>query len=143
MIVRRGILLLGIVAIFSIALNLFLAGDQLGRHFRGPAPPPNFEQRLHNLPRDMPAADQQIAEGILDRHHNDIMEKWRALRPANQRVAAAMRADPFDSEEAKAAYDNASQRWEDLRAAMRDMLIEIAEKISPEGRRHIRGLGAG
>jgi uncharacterized membrane protein len=141
MILKRGILLLGIVAILSIALNLFLAGNQLGRQFRQPVPPPNFEQRLHNLSRDMSEADQTIAQEVLDRHHGDIAEKWRAYRPAAQRVIAAMRADSFDPAEAKAAYENANQRWEELRLVMRDTLIEIAQKVSPEGRKHMRGLG--
>ncbi len=120
MILRRGIILLGVIAIISIALNLFLAGDQLGRHFRGPPGPPNFEQRLHGLWHDLPAADQTIAQAILDRHYNDIMDKWHAFRPANQRASLAMRADPFDPAEAKAAYDIANQRWEDLRPALQD-----------------------
>lgn len=143
MILKRGILLLGIVATLSIALNLFLAGEQLGRQFRQPVPPPNFEQRLENMWRDMPAADQVNAQEVLDRRRGDLIEKWRACRPANQRVIAAMRADPFDPAEAKAAYENANQRWEELRQAMRDTMIEIAQKISPEGRKHIRGPGMG
>jgi uncharacterized membrane protein len=142
-ILKRGILLLGVVAILSVALNLFLAGEQLGRQFRQPGPPPNFEERLHSLWRDMPAEDQKIAQDVLDRHRGDIMEKWHSFRPANQRVAAAMRAEPFDPVEAKAAYENANQRWDELRAAMRDAMIEIAQKVSPEGRKHIRGLGMG
>jgi uncharacterized membrane protein len=142
-ILKRGILVLGIVAVLSVALNLFLAGEQLGQHFRGPMAPPNFDQRLHNLWRDMPAADQPIAQGILDRHNKDLIEKWRAFRPANQRISAALRADPFDPAEAKAAYDNANQRWEELRAAMQDTLVEIAQNISPEGRKHLHGVGGG
>jgi uncharacterized membrane protein len=140
-ILKRGILLLGIVAILSIALNLFLAGEQLGRQFRQPMSPPNFEQRLDNMWRDMPAADQTIAQEVLDRRRGDIIEKWRACRPANQRVIAAIRADPFDPAEVEAAYENSNQRWDELRQAVRDTLIEIAQKISPEGRKHIRGLG--
>jgi len=142
-ILKRGILVLGIVAVLSIALNLFLAGEQLGHHFRGPMPPPNFDQRLHGLLRDMPAADQPIAQGILDQHYSELNDKWRAFRPANQRISAALRADPFDPAEAKAAYDNANRRSEELRAAMQATLIEIAGKISPEGRRCLRAGGGG
>jgi Spy/CpxP family protein refolding chaperone len=140
-ILPRGILVLAIVATLSVALNLFLAANQLGHQFRGPPPPPNFEQRLHTLWRDMPAADQPIAQGILDQHYAEIMEKWRQFRPANQHVAQVMHADPFDPIEAKAAVDNANQRWGELRTAMQSMLIEIAQKVSPEGRKHIHAPG--
>jgi uncharacterized membrane protein len=140
-ILPRGILVLTIVAVLSVALNLFLAGNQLGHQFRGPMAPPNFEQRLHGLWHDMPTADQPIAQGVLDQHMGEIMEKWRQFRPANQHVVQVMHADPFDPVEANAAFDNANQRWAELRAAMQSTLIEIAQKVSPEGRKHIHAPG--
>ena len=141
MILPRGILVLAVVAILSVALNLFQAGNQLGHQLRSP-PPQNFEQRLQTLWRDMPAADQPIAQVILNQHYNDIIDKWRQFRPANQHVLQVMHAEPFDPVEAKAAFDAANQRWTELRAAMQSMLVEVAQKISPEGRKHIHAPGA-
>lgn len=141
MILPRGIVVLAIVAILSVALNLFLAGNQLGHQFRGPGSPSNFEERLHGIWHDMPAADQSIAQGVLDQHMSEIMEKWRAFRPANQHVIQVMHADPFDPAEAKAAFDIANQHWAELRSAMQNMLLEAAQKVSPEGRKHIRAPG--
>jgi uncharacterized membrane protein len=140
-ILPRGILVLAIVAVLSVALNLFLAGNQLGREVRGPQMPANFEQRLHNWWRDMPAPDQAIAEGVLQQHMAEIMEKWRAFRPANQHAIQAMRAENFDPAEARAALDAANQRFGELRAAMQSALLEVAQKVSPEGRKHIRAPG--
>ena len=144
MILPRGILFLAMIAILSVALNLFLAGNQLGHQFRAPPPPPpgSFEQRLRSLPHDMPAADQPIAQSILDQHINEIMEKWRQFRPANQRIVQVMHADPFDPVEAQAAFDNANQRLAELRAVVQNTLIEIDQKISPEGRKHLHAPGA-
>jgi uncharacterized membrane protein len=136
-ILPRGVLILGIVAVVSIALNLFLAGNLLGRHFRGPMPPPNFEQRIHNLWRELPAADQSIAQGVLDQHNTEIMEKWRAFRPANQHVVQVLHADQFDPVEAKTALDTANQLGTELKIAIQNALIEVAQKISPEGRKHM------
>jgi uncharacterized membrane protein len=129
---------------YSVALNLFLAGNQLGHRFRAPPPPPSgsFEQRMRALPHEMPAADQPIAQGILDQHINEIMEKWRQFRPANQRIVQVMHADPFDPAEAQAAFDAANQRLAELRAAVQNTLIEIDQKISPEGRKHLHAPGA-
>ncbi len=138
MILPRGVLVLAIVAILSVALNLFLAGNQLGREVRGSPSPINFEQRLHNWWRDMPPADQTIAEGVMQQHLGEIMEKWRAFRPANQHAIQIMHTENFDPAEAKAALDTANQRMVELRGALQNTLIEIAQKVSPEGRKHIR-----
>ena len=141
MILPRGVLVLAIIAILSVALNLFLAGNQLGHHFR-PAPVQmTFEQRLHTWWREMSPADQTIAEGVMDAHLPEIMEKWRAFRPANQHVNQILHSENFDPAEAKAAFDVASQRLAELRAVMQGTLIEIAQKVSPEGRKHIRAPG--
>ena len=138
MILPRGVLVLAIVAILSVALNLFLAGNQLGHEVRGPQPPMNFEQRLHIWWRDMPAADQAIAEGVMQQHLGEIMEKWRAFRPANQHVIQIMHSENFDPAEARTALETANQRLAELRAILQSTLIEIAQKVSPEGRKHIR-----
>jgi uncharacterized membrane protein len=139
----RGVGILGGIAIVSVAINLFLAGDLVGRHFRGPPSPANFQQRLEVLLRDLPAADKAIAHTVMESHYSDIIEKWRAFRPANQRAALAMHADPFDPAEARAAYDNVNKRSEDLREAVQNTMIEIAQKISPKGREHLRIPGGG
>jgi uncharacterized membrane protein len=140
-ILPRGFLILAIVAILSIALNLFLAGNQLGHEFRRSGAPMSFEHRLHTWWRDMPPADQAIAEGVMQQHLGEIMEKWRAFRPANQHAIQLMRAENFDPVEAKTAIDLADRRLADLRAVMQNTLIEIARKVSPEGRKHIRAPG--
>lgn len=139
----RGVGLLAIIAVISVALNLFLAGNQLGRHFRGPMPPMNFLERLSIMSRDLPEADRVIARAVLDRHSAEIQEKWRAVRPAMQRAGVAMHADPFDAAEAKAAYEKANERSEELRKAIQDMLIETAQSISAEGRERLRVPGGG
>ena len=138
MILPRGVLVLAIVAILSVALNLFLAGNQLGHQFRGPQPALNFEQRLHGWWHEMPAADQAIAEGVMQQHQGEIMEKWRAFRPANQHFIQIMHSQNFDPAEAQAALDTANQRLVELKATLQSTLIEIAQKVSPEGRKHMR-----
>jgi uncharacterized membrane protein len=137
-ILPRGVLALAIIAILSVALNLFLAGNQLGHEVRGPQQLQNFEQRLHGWWRDMPAGDQAIAENVMKQHRDEILEKWRAFRPANQRALQIMHSENFDRGDAQAALDAANQRLAELKVALQSMLIEVAEKVSPEGRKHIR-----
>jgi len=142
-ILPRGVLVLAIVAILSVTLNLFFAGNQLGHHFRPTVSPMQmtFEQRLHSWWREMPPADQAIAEGVMDQHIGEIMEKWRAYRPANQHVNQILHTENFDPAEARAAFEAASQRLAELRAVMQTTVIEIAQKVSPEGRKHFRPIG--
>ncbi len=139
----RGVGILGAIAIVSIAINLFLAGSVIGRHFRTAPSPGNFRQRIEMLLRDLPASDKTVAQTVVDSHYGDIVEKWRAFRPANQRAAAAMRAEPFDPAEAKAAYEAVNKQSEELREAVQETMIEIAQKVSPEGRQHLRLPGGG
>jgi uncharacterized membrane protein len=140
-ILPRGVLALAVIAFLSVALNLFLAGNQLGHQLR-PAPVQmTFEQRLHTWWRDMPPADQTVADGVMDQHIGEIMEKWRAFRLANQHVNQILHSENFDPAEAKAAFDAAGQRLAELRTVMEGTMIEITQKVSPEGRKHIRAPG--
>ena len=49
-----------------------------------------------------------------------------------------MHSENFDPAEAQTALDTANQRFAEFRAALQSTLIEIAQKVSPEGRKHIR-----
>ena len=138
MILPRGIIILGLIAVASIGLNLFLAGNILGHQFRGPMPPPMvLEERLEATLRELPPADRPAVKAILDGRREMIEAKWQALRAANRRVAEAMQSDPFAADQAKAAFDMANQDFADFRAAIQETAIEIASKISPEGRKSL------
>ena len=144
MILSRGIIILGSVAILSVMVNLFLAGNLFGLHFRGAPPPPmEFERRLTDMWRDMPQADQPVAKAIVAKHHDLIMEKLGALRPSNRAAGGVVRAGSFDAEAARRAFDDTNQRLTEFRTAIQDTVIEIASKISPEGRKHLRVRGGG
>ena len=142
MIVPRGVVFLGILAVISIALNLFLAGGMLGRQFHKPAPGKEFETRLEAVLNDVPEPDRKLAQDILQQHHDMLIEKWHAARNAGQHAALSMRATPFDASQAKADVAKWNERILDFRTAFQDTMMEIAGKISPEGRAHLR-LGPG
>lgn len=144
MILPRGIIILGIVAILSVALNLFLAGNILGHRFRGPMPPPMIlEERFEATLRELPNADRSIAKAILDNHRDLIMSKWHALRSDNHKVTDAIQSEPFQADQAKAAFDKSNADVAEFRAAIQETAIEIASKISPEGRKQLHLPGGG
>jgi uncharacterized membrane protein len=137
MIAARGVRLLALLLIVSVALNLFLAGDLLGVKFRGPPPAPTFDQRLEAIWRNLPPADQPIARRIVEKHREEVITRWLALRPAAQRVSDAIRARPYATAETQAAFDNTNARTEELRQALQSTVIELAGQISEEGRREL------
>jgi len=141
-IVPRGVVLLGILAVVSIALNLFLAGGLLGRQFHRPSPGREFETRLEAVLRDVPEPDHKLAQDILQENHDVLLEKWHAARNAGQRAALSMRATPFDANEAKADIAKWNERIMDFRTTFQQTMMEIAGKMSPEGRARLR-LGPG
>ena len=139
----RGIVILAAVTGISIAVNLFLAGNIVSHSFRAPPPPLDIEWRLGGIWRDMSDADQPVARSILSQHHDTIVEKLNALKAANQNTAAAMRSDAFVADEAKRAFGETNQRLTEFRTAIQDTTIEIATKVSPEGRKRMRVPGGG
>lgn len=139
MTVPRGVAILGIVAVISLALNLFLAGGLLGRQFhKPPGPGQEFDARLDALWGDMPKADQDIAREIIGQRHDALMDKWHASRAAGQHAALSLRSTPFEPNETRADLTKWNERIVDYRGSLQDMMIEIAGKISPEGRTHLR-----
>ena len=142
MTLSRGIGILGLIAVISIGGNLFLAGNLIGRQFRPGPMSMTFEQRLdfgwQHMWQQLPDADKPIVKDIFARHREDLILKWRAARMPAQRAALALRADPFDEAQARMDLDQANERQTEFRKAVQDMFVEIAGKISPEGREKLR-----
>ena len=139
----RGTTILAAIAGVSVAINLFLAGNIFSHAFLGPPPPMDIERRLGGMWRGMSDADMTIAKAIVSQHHAVIAEKLDALRTANQRAAAAMRSDAFGTDDTRRALAETNQRLTDFRSAIQDTTIEIAQKVSPEGRKQLRVPGGG
>jgi uncharacterized membrane protein len=138
----RGVGLLVAVLIVSVAINLFLAGNQLGLWFHHPAQL-NFEQRLELLVRGLPDVDRATAHDILEQHRQDLQDKLHLYRTSAQAAAAAIHAEPFNADNARAAFTKANEQSAEFRQALQDMVIEIASKMSPKGREHLRAGIAG
>jgi uncharacterized membrane protein len=139
--ISRGLGLLALVLIASLAVNLFLAGNQVGQQFHR-ARPMNFEQRLEALIQTLPDADRPIAQEVVDQHRQDLAGKLRAYRVSAVAAAVAVRAEPFNDETARQAFAKANEQSAIFRQTVEDMVIEIAGKVSPAGREHLRpGIG--
>ncbi len=141
MISTRGVRILGLVVVISVAINLFLAGAILGGRFRGPPPPVPFEQRLDALWEELPDGDRPVAEEIYARHRDEIVQKWHAFHAATQRANRGMRASTFNEGEVRADIATSNDRLMEFRRAVQDLFIDIGGKISQEGRERLRAPG--
>ncbi len=141
MVSDRGARILGLLAIVSVAINLFLAGSIVGGRFRGPPPPPGFERRLDEAWDELPPADKAIAQQVYGQRRDDIAQKWRATRGAVQKAGRGIQAKTFNGPEVQADLDASNARFIEFRKAVQDMFFEIAGKISPEGRQRLRAPG--
>ncbi len=133
----RGVGLLVVILIVSVGINLFLAGNQLGLQFHH-RPPMNFEQRLEILVRDLPDADRAIAQTVLDAHRQDLQDKLHLYRQSALAAATLVHAESFSTDDTRAAFAKTNGYSAEFRQALQDMVIEIAGKISPKGRDHLR-----
>ena len=132
----RTSVIFGIIGV-SVALNLFLAGGLLGRQFHKPNPAHDFETRMSGVLVGLPDNDQAVANEILGRHREELLTKWRAQRNAIQRSVQSLHATPFDPADAHTNFAASNQKAMELRSAIQDTMIEIAGKISDEGREHL------
>lgn len=133
----RGGGFLVVILTISVGINLFLAGNQVGLWFHRP-PPINFEQRFDMLLRGLPDGDRATAHDILEQHRQELQSKFHLYRSAAQAAGAAIHAEPFDVDGTRAAFAKANDLSADFRRSLQDTLIEIAGKISPTGREHLR-----
>jgi uncharacterized membrane protein len=137
----RGAGLLAVLLLVSVGINLFLAGNQVGLRFHHP-PPMNLEQRIEMLFRNLPDGDRTIAREVMDKHRQQLLDRLHDYRGAAMAAAAALRADPFNEEAARAAFAKADDASAAFRHEVQDTVIEIAGKVSPESRAHLRpGIG--
>jgi uncharacterized membrane protein len=138
----RGAGLLAVLLVVSIAINLFLGGNQLGLFFHHPPPPMNMEQRFEMLFQTLPDADRAIAHDVIDKHREQLLDRLHEYRAAAGAAAAVVRADPFNEDAARAAFVKADDSSIAFRHEVQDTVIDIAGKVSPAGRSHLRpGLG--
>ena len=132
---------LRLALLVSLALNLLLAAalavlwldpqrsaDPIGV---GPIRVPHAEKLL----RVMPEADRAIAGEVVERHRAGIRAQLPPLHAARRELRDAFAADQPDPARIDAALAQVRKREAAAARAVQAMLREIAEKVSPDGRR--------
>ncbi len=131
---------LRIALLISLALNVLFLGVVVGAgwmHWRdeGRARTFSFSRGLDHLIKDMPADRRPIAQSALDRYRNEVRPRWREVGEARRAAFEAMRAEPFNEDQVKAAFDRLDAIRESQRKLMGTITFDLMRQLTPEERR--------
>lgn len=123
-----------LVAIVSVALNLFVIGVVVGgvvrdhrrRGFEPPGGPPFSLRGAKGLlsPSALPVADE-----VQRAHEEQVDRAFDALREKADRVDAAVAAEPFDQARLEAALADMRAAHEALQIELHKELVDLAGKL--------------
>lgn len=129
-----------IALLISVALNVLFLGVVVGAgwmHWQddGRARSFSFSRGVEKLIKDMPADRKPIAQSALDRYRNDVRPRWREVGEARRAAFEALRAEPFNEDQAKAALDRLDTLRESQRELMGTITFDLMRQLTPEERR--------
>ena len=127
----------------SLALNLLFIGT-IGtlavRHALAPSQPSATERprtaaaRIERLAAPLPAADAEKLRAAFRAREAAAEGGREGLNRAFERTQAAMRAEPFDAAQLRAAYGEVRAARPVYEQAMQDIIASAAGEMSREGR---------
>jgi uncharacterized membrane protein len=127
----------------SLALNLFFIGTIAAlavRHTVAPVQqaaserPRTAAARIERLAAPLPAADAEKLRAAFRTRAAAAESARENLNRAFERMQAALRAQPFDEPQLRAAMAQIRTTRPAYEQAMQDILIAAASEMSPEGR---------
>ena len=121
---------------FSVGLNIFLAALLVAHLLRGSdgATPPTPAERIERLAASLPPADGDRLRAAMQAASGGIAAALDEFRAAQDRVRAALRADPFDPAALRQAMQEAQVRHAAMGAAIQEVVATAAARMSPAGR---------
>jgi len=125
----------------SAALNLFFLGLFAGRlsplrehrerDGRGMHGERNFLRRSGLLDAGPEVAD------LVRAHRAKVRDDMRSVHEARKRAKEAMRAEPFNPEHLRSAFDDVRARTTDMQSDMHGVLNQVAGKLNPKQRERL------
>jgi uncharacterized membrane protein len=117
----------------SLGLNLAAVGVIGGALVKGPPPPPPGVALWHYA-RALPDPYRRDLGHALRASRGDWSGQRQGLRDAQERMTAALTADPFVPEAVAEALDRQTAITDELSARGSEMLLEQITRMSPEER---------
>ena len=134
--------LFAIVLLGSLALNFFLCGLLVGKHFghfAGPDTfhPPPMGPRIHWLIESLPAESQEKVRPLLQTHRQNMRSQMRQIRQARRAVHQQLIASEFEPQALSEALTASHQIMAQARGKMHTLLVEIATQLDEEDRHRL------
>jgi hypothetical protein len=129
-----------IVLFRSLALNLLLTGGLvlpwLAAEWFEPRPGP--EVILERLTKRLYGADAHVMGAALQADRGKLASPFEALQQARREVRQKLAAQPLDPETLAKAMSDLRVKADAFAAALQDIMLQAARKLSPDGRNHLR-----
>jgi uncharacterized membrane protein len=126
--------------IASLALNLLIIGIVAGGiwRFRHHGAFGLAERGLMGFINHLPTDRAQLLRGEVTSKREGLRPLRREANEAWQASNDVLTAEPFDKEKFKAAQAKARESSAKLEAAVADTMADLAEKLNPDERKHLR-----
>ncbi|SDD31524.1 periplasmic heavy metal sensor [Kordiimonas lacus] len=124
----------------SLAVNLFIGGVMLGRQIRGEegpmgSPRERVEFNLRRLASYLPESEQDQLRMIMRDHRQKLRGHFREMRVSEQRIKDLLLAETVDLSALEAALDSHQTKAEELKAPLRDIILNVVAKLDQETRK--------
>jgi uncharacterized membrane protein len=128
-----------VLALISLALNLFLGGLLAGRLLRPDRRPWEMGPiSLFRATKDLDPGSREIVDRVRDKHRGNIRDTMG--RAASARVAAveALCAEQFDEAKAREAFQAFRKEMGGAQDEMHESLLEVAKEMTPAQRTKLK-----
>jgi uncharacterized membrane protein len=134
--------LFAFILLGSLALNFFLGGLLVGKHFgpfseSRPFHPPPMGPKLHWLIQSLPAESQAKVRPLLQTHRQHIRPQMRQMRQARRAVHQQLTASDFNAQALAEALTALRQTMMRAREKMHSLLVEIASQLDEKERQQL------
>ena len=128
-----------VVALLSLATNLFLGGLLLGKSFRPDRPPGGIGPiALLRPPQGFDPATSEIVERTRQKHHHGIRKAMTRMGEARAEAVEALCAKEFDEAKAREAFRAFQSVSNTAHESMNESLMDAARQMTSEQRELLR-----
>lgn len=125
-----------VLAMISLALNLFLGGLVLGKVLRPDRPPAHMGPiSLFRASKELDPKSQELVDKVRDKHGDEIRERMGRTMTARTRAIDALCAEQFDEAAVRDTFDAFRKESDGAHDAMFASLVEVAKQMTPEQRK--------
>lgn len=135
--------LTGYLFVASLALNLLLGGYLIAGMLRQPFRPPDPFVGLpnpHRIQEALPESRKELLHSVLKAHTGEVHVAISGLFTEQQKVAAAIRAEPFDAEALQRALDAYGERQQALILAHQRTVADLVGRLDAGDRARVAEL---